>query len=151
MVKPRTQDLAGGLVLLGIAAVALWQSADLAAGTLRQIGPGVMPRVLAAITGLCGLAMCAFALAGRGAMMGRWSMRGMLFVLAGMIAFALTVRPLGLAVAGPLVVIVSAFATSQVRWRETILFGTALTAACIILFKLLLRLPIPLAPWLIGY
>jgi len=149
--KPATQDLAGGLVLLGIAAVALWQSADLAAGSLRQIGPGFMPRVLAAITGLCGLVMCASAFTGHGAMMERWSMRGMLFVLAGMVAFALTVRPLGLAVAGLLVVIVSAFATSQVRWREVILFGIALTAACIILFKVLLRLPIPLAPWLIGY
>jgi putative tricarboxylic transport membrane protein len=110
-----------------------------------------MPRVLAAITGLCGLVMCASALAGRGAMMERWSVRGIAFVLAGMVAFALTVRPLGLAVAGPLVVIVSAFATTEVRWREIILFGLALTAACIVLFKVLLRLPVPLAPWLLGY
>jgi putative tricarboxylic transport membrane protein len=143
--------LAGGLVLLGIAAVALWQSADLTAGSLRQIGPGFMPRVLAAITGLCGLVMCASALAGRGATMERWSVRGLAFVLAGMVAFALTVRPLGLAVAGPLVVIASAFATTEVRWREIILFGLVLTAACIVLFKVLLRLPVPLAPWLLGY
>ena len=149
--KPATQDLAGGLVLVGIAAVALWQSADLTAGSLRQIGPGFMPRVLAGITGLCGLVMCAAALAGRGAMMERWSVRGMIFVLAGMGAFATTVRPLGLAVAGPLAVIISAFATHEARWREIMLFGLALTAACVVLFKLLLRLPVPLAPWLIGY
>jgi hypothetical protein len=31
------------------------------------------------------------------------------------------------------------------------LFGIALTAACIVVFKVLLRLPVPLAPWLIGY
>ena len=137
--------------MLSIAAVALWQSADLTAGSLRQIGPGFMPRVLAAITGLCGLVLCAYALAGRGAMMERWSVRGMVFVLAGIAAFAMTVRPLGLAMAGPLVVIISAFATSEVRWREILLFGLALTAACVILFKVLLRLPVPLAPWLIGY
>jgi putative tricarboxylic transport membrane protein len=110
-----------------------------------------MPRVLATITGLCGIVMCASALAGRGAMMERWSVRGTALVLAGMIAFAATVRPLGLAVAGPLTVIISAFATQEARWREILLFGLALTAACIVLFKLLLRLPVPLAPWLIGY
>ena len=110
-----------------------------------------MPLVLAGITGLCGVVLCAYALAGRGAMMERWSLRGMLFVLAGMIAFAVTVRPLGLAIAGPLVVFISAFATSESRWREIAVFGVALTAACIVLFKVLLRLPMPLAPWLIGY
>ena len=40
---------------------------------------------------------------------------------------------------------------AEVRWREIVLFGLALTAACILLFKVLLRLPVPLAPWLIGY
>ena len=149
--KPATQDLAGGLVLLSVAAVALWQGADLSAGSLRQIGPGFMPRVLASVTGLCGVVLCAYALVGRGAMMERWSVHGMVFVLAGIAAFAMTVRPLGLAIAGPLVVIISAFATSAVRWREIVLFGLALTAACVILFKVLLRLPVPLAPWLIGY
>jgi putative tricarboxylic transport membrane protein len=149
--KPATQDLAGGLVLLSIAAVALWQGADLSAGSLRQIGPGFMPRVLASVTALCGVVLCVSALMGRGAMIERWSVRGMLFVLVGMVAFAMTVRPLGLAVAGPLAVIISAFATHEARWREIMLFGIALTAACIVLFKVLLRLPVPLAPWLIGY
>ena len=149
--KPATQNLAGGLVLLAIAAVALWQGADLSAGSLRQIGPGFMPRVLASITAVCGLVMCVSALMGRGAMMQRWSVRGTLFVLAGIVAFAATVRPLGLAVAGPLALIISAFATQEARWREIILFGIALTVACVLLFKVLLRLPVPLAPWLIGY
>jgi hypothetical protein len=61
------------------------------------------------------------------------------------------VRPLGLVVAGPLAIVVSAFASDEVRWSETLLFGALMTAFCVGLFKFVLGLPIPLAPWLIGY
>jgi putative tricarboxylic transport membrane protein len=81
----------------------------------------------------------------------RWSIRGPLFVLGAVVAFGLAVRPLGLIVAGPLVIVISAFASSEVRWPETLLFGAVMTVFCIGLFKFALGLPIPLAPWLIGY
>jgi hypothetical protein len=54
-------------------------------------------------------------------------------------------------VAGPLAIAIGALASDEVRWRETILVGALVTAFCIGLFKLALGLPIPLAPWLIGY
>ena len=66
-------------------------------------------------------------------------------------AFGLTVRPLGLVVAGPLAIVIGAFASNEVRWERTLVFGALMTAFCIGLFKFALGLPIPLAPWLIGY
>jgi len=54
-------------------------------------------------------------------------------------------------VAGPVAIVISAFASSEVRWVETLLFGALMTAFCTGLFKLALGLPIPLAPWLLGY
>ena len=60
-------------------------------------------------------------------------------------------RPLGLAVAGPLAIVIGACASDDVRWGETILFGALMTAFCIGLFKFALGLPIPLAPWLLDY
>lgn len=145
------QNFAGGLVLIALGAVALWQGADLSAGSLRQIGPGFVPRVLAVATALCGVALVVSALIGRGAMMERWSVRGNLFVLAAIIAFGFTVRPLGLVVAGPLTLAISVFATRETRWVEAGVFGAALVLFCIVLFKFLLRLPVPLAPWAVGY
>ena len=50
-----------------------------------------------------------------------------------------------------LAVIIAAFASDEVRWGETIVLGIVMTVFCIGLFKLALGLPIPLAPWLIGY
>jgi hypothetical protein len=58
--------------------------------------------------------------------------------------------PLGLIAAGPLAIAIGG-ARDEVRWRETILVGAVVTAFCIGLFKFALGLPIPLAPWLVGY
>lgn len=72
-------------------------------------------------------------------------------ILDGLAVFGLAVRPLGLAVAGPLLIVVGAFASREVRWGETLVFGALMTVFCVGLFKFALGLPIPLAPWLIGY
>jgi len=80
-----------------------------------------------------------------------WSIRGPVLLALAIVAFGLTVRPLGLVVAGPVAIVIAAFASDEVRWVETIVVGVLMTAVCVGLFKFALGLPIPLAPWLIGY
>ena len=80
---------------------------------------------------------------------GTW--RGPIFVLGAVIMFAMSVRTLGLAIAGPLAVIISAFADKDSRPVEVLVFAAIMSVGCIALFKYALRLPIPLAPFLIGY
>ena len=126
---PRRQDFIAGLVVIGMAMFAFWQAADLPIGTLGGMGSGMLPRSLAVLLGLL----------------------GGLLILGAVAAFALTVRPYGLVVAGPLAILISAFASAEVRWIETIVWGSIMTAFCIGLFKFALGLPIPLAPWLLGY
>jgi putative tricarboxylic transport membrane protein len=146
-----SQDVGAGLFLVGIAAVGLWQSAGLSAGTLHQVGPGMLPRALSVLTGVLGLALLAKSIVIAGHKLDRWPLRGPLFILGAIVLFGLTVRPLGLAVAGPLAVAVGAAASRRSRWVEAGIFCVAITVFCVVLFKFLLRLPIPLAPWLIGY
>lgn len=145
------QDFGAGLFLIAVAAIALWQGAELSVGTLGEIGPGMLPRVLAVITGLCGIAVLVGSFLSGGAALERWAIRGPLFILGAAVAFGLTVRPLGLAVAGPIVVIVGAGASSETRWHEAGIFAVIMTVFCLLLFKVVLGLPIPVAPWLIGY
>jgi putative tricarboxylic transport membrane protein len=145
------QDIAAGLFLVAVAAVALWGGAKLSAGTLSQMGSGMLPRALAVLTGLCGIGLIAGAFFVPGAQLERWRLRGPLFVLGASIVFALTVRPLGLIVAAPAVVLISVLASSEARWVETLVFAAAMTVLCLGLFKYMLGLPIPVAPWLIGY
>jgi len=145
------QDFVGWLVGIALAAFGLWQSADLPMGTLGGMGPGMLPKSLSVVLGLLSALLIVDAVLEGGPVLERWSIRGPLFVLGGVVAFGLAVRPLGLIVAGPLAIVIGALASDEVRWRETIVVGVVVTAFCIGLFKFALGLPIPLAPWLIGY
>jgi hypothetical protein len=65
--------------------------------------------------------------------------------------FGFSVRTLGLLFAGPLVVLFSALASGETRWVESAVFAVAMTGFCFLLFKQLLSLPMPVAPWILGY
>lgn len=145
------QDTGAGLFLVGLALFSLWQGADLAIGTLNQMGPGMLPRILGSLTLLCGLALVAQSFRTGDAPLERWALRGPLCILGAAVAFGLTVRPLGLALAGPIAVTIGGFASNETRLVETLVFGVVMTAFCLGLFKAALGLPIPVAPWLIGY
>lgn len=145
------QNLLAGLILLLIAALASFQALGLSFGTLRHIGPGMVPLVLSALIAFIGLCLIATWLRGTRSGTGSWPMRGPLFILGAAVVFGLIVRPLGLAVAGPLLVVVAAFASHETRWGEILAFAAGMTVFCLALFKYMLTLPIPVAPWLIGY
>jgi hypothetical protein len=51
------QNFFAGLALIGIAAFAIWATGDLSQGSLRAMGPAMLPRWLAIGVGLCGLAL----------------------------------------------------------------------------------------------
>jgi hypothetical protein len=56
------QNFFAGLALIGIAAFAIWATSELPQGTLRAMGPAMLPRWLAIGVGACGLALAVFAL-----------------------------------------------------------------------------------------
>lgn len=138
------QDAAAGLFLIGIAALALWQTTELAMGTLRSFGPGMLPRALAVILGGSGVALIVSSFLKDGSALERWSLRGPVFILGSILLFAFTIRNFGLVVAGPLAMIAGAYASPEARFKETAIFAVVLTAVCIVLFNVLLRLPIPI-------
>jgi putative tricarboxylic transport membrane protein len=143
------QDSLGGLAVIAVAAFAYWLAHALPAGPEGGIGPGTLPKGLAVLLGALGVVLLLNSFNSES--LARWSMRGPLFVLGALVLFGLAVRPLGLAVAGPLAIAAATLASSEARWREALIYGLAMTAFCIGLFKFALGLPIPLAPWLIGY
>ena len=155
-VKRSPQNVIAGLILFALAAMAFWLLGDLSQGTLRAIGPALLPRALAVGVGLCGIGLTIAGLSGAGDVMERWTLRGPLFVVLAVSAFALTIRPvqlgslatpgLGLAVAGPLAILISGFATPGARIRELMILALSLTAFCMVLFGDVLNLPIPVFP-----
>jgi hypothetical protein len=138
------QDVFAGASLLALALFALWASAELDAGTLRAMGPGMLPRATAILLGVSGLALVGFGLFKPGEPAARPGWRGPLFVCLAVVGFALTIRTVGLVVAGPLVAIVSGGASPETRPRELVVFAVVITAFCVGLFRYALGLPIPI-------
>lgn len=137
------QDLLAGLVLVGVALVALWAAGSLSQGRLGAVGPGMMPRATAVLVGAVGALVVLSAFVAPGPRLERWSVRGPFFVCLALVAFAVTIRWMGLLVAGPLVAVISSAASPETRIKEILIFGIAVTAFSIALFKYLLNLPIP--------
>lgn len=137
------QDVVAGLALVAVAAFALWASGGLSQGRLAAMGPGMMPRATAVLVGLVGLLIALGAFFTPGPRLERWSIRGPLFVCLALVAFAMTIRSMGLVVAGPLVAIISSAASPETRIKEILIFGFAVTIFSLALFKYVLNLPIP--------
>lgn len=138
-----SKDLLAGLSLVALALFALWASANLPAGTLRSVGPGLMPRAVAVVILGVGAAIAVASLVRGGEPLGRWSLRGPFFISLAIVAFALTIRSVGLVLAGPVVVVVSGAASPEARPVELVVFAAVMTAFCVGLFRFALGLPIP--------
>jgi hypothetical protein len=149
------QAVVGGIALMALAAFALYLVSDLSQGTLRSMGPAMLPRWLAIGVGACGLMLAIAGFVSEGHQLESIAYRGPIMVVLGIVFFAITIRgelmglrvpQLGLLGAGPLAMFIGGFATPEVRWRDLLILSLALTAGCMILFGDLLNLPIPLYP-----
>lgn len=153
-------DLAGGLFLLALAVLGFAGGFGLPTGSPSSIGSGMVPKAVAVMVGVLGVALMVVAFLTEGDQLERWHLRGPVFVLGGVIVFAMLIRgstldfgvgsvtipPLGLIVAGPLVVIISSLGSSETRPKEIAVFSVVLTLAAGLLFKEMLSLPIPYDP-----
>ena len=76
----------------------------------------------------------------------KFGIRGPALIVASTFVFALSIRPLGLVFASFVSIVVSAFATTEVRWLETVIWAAVLTLFCALLFPWGLNLPLQLWP-----
>jgi len=150
------QNLAGGVALISIAALALWLTRDLDPGTLSAMGSGMLPRILAWAVGLCGVSVVISAFLHSGERLERGNLRGPLLIILAIFAFSATIRPLtigsvttpglGLIVAVPVAIIIGGMASAEARIHELVMLSLGLTPCCMLVFCDMLNLPIPVFP-----
>jgi putative tricarboxylic transport membrane protein len=109
------------------------------AAQIGKMVPGVSHDVVLAAAGTVVVVVLAFLLT-------HVAPRGPLFITAATIIFAIAVRPLGLVIASYVSLVISANATKDVRWIETLVWCAVLTAFCSVLFPYGLNLPLQLWP-----
>ena len=96
--------------------------------------------------GPLGAAVAVIGLVTDGPQLATYHWRGPLFVSLAILAFAVSIRPLGLVVTGLASFLIAALGTHETRWGETLIVGICLTAARALMFPYVLGLPMPLLP-----
>ena len=140
------QDFVGGLVLMGVAAFAFWASRDLAGMRGFSFGPGTAPRLFAFALAILSLGVVVGGLLITGPHITSYKIRGVVFIIGSILAFAATIRPLGLVIASFACMVTCAAAAEDIKWRETVIVAVAVTAFCAFLFPYGLNLPFQLWP-----
>jgi hypothetical protein len=141
------RDIAGGLLLfIGGLSFALYTVLRYEMGTMRQMGPGLMPAVLGMILAGLGAVMIIPALRRAGAVP-EIRIRSPLFVLLGVSAFALLIRWVGLVPAIVATTVISSIADSEIRPVSIAILSVFLCIAAWLVFKIGLGLPITMLRW----
>ncbi len=136
-------DYSAVILVAAIGVVALVAGASLKAAGIAQLW-GYPPSVVAfCAVYLLVMVWLAIQAVRRPTWLDRSGLRGPIFVVGGLLAFALTVRTVGLVLAGPLLAVISGAASSETRLKELLIFAVAITAVCIVMFKYALKLPMP--------
>jgi hypothetical protein len=141
-------DLWAGILFIVAGSVGLWIARAYPAGTVAQMGPGFFPRVICGALILIGLIVALGALrnADSAERIGVWPWRAIAMVLGGMFLFGILAPRFGLIVGGAVVIVMSGFATRDVRPLELLVFTAALVAAVVVVFVYGLGLDLPVLP-----
>ncbi|WP_157017328.1 tripartite tricarboxylate transporter TctB family protein [Mesorhizobium xinjiangense] len=147
-----TKDLVGGVIaiLLGLAFCA-YAYAHLDIGSFRRLGPGMFPCIVGAALALLGAAQVLVArrqpvTSGEPSDLafGEFRLRSVVWVLASVIAFGLSIRTLGLIPAILLTVVISTRADSETHLLTALVLAAGLSLLCWLIFGAALGLPIAL-------
>ncbi len=140
------QDFVGGLVLMAVAAFALWASSDLQGMRGFSFGAGTAPRMFGVLLLGLGLGIAVMGLIFEGPQVAKYHWRGPFFVSLAILCFAVSIRPMGLIVAAFVSFMIAGMGTPETRWKETTIVGICLTIGCSLLFPYALGLPLQLFP-----
>jgi len=140
------REFYGGGVMMAIALVTLWESRNLPGIQGFSLGPGTAPTVYSVVLFLLGAGILAIGLVKPGSPLDAPAFRGPACILASLLLFAATIRPLGLIIASIASFLTAALGSAETRWKETAIAAVVLTAFCCVLFVYGLGLPFQLLP-----
>ena len=145
------KDFWTGLIYIVIGLSAVLIGREYGMGSAVRMGPAYFPFILGMILIAIGAIAVIRAFIVQGTPIGGFAIKGLLLVISSVFLFGLIVRDAGIVIALPLLVILSAVASSRFRWLPTIALAAGLTVFCVFVFIKGLGVPLPLlGPWFGG-
>jgi hypothetical protein len=145
------KDFWTGLIYVAFGAAFIWIGQDYGMGTAFRMGPAYFPTVLGGILILIGFISLARSFMQPGTPISAFTIKGLVTVVGSTLVFGFIVRGAGLAVALPILVIMSGYASVDFRWGRMIALAVGVTVFCVFVFIKGLGVPLPVVgPWLGG-
>jgi hypothetical protein len=139
-----TKDFWSGLIYLFLGLSAIVIARDYGMGTALKMGAAYFPSVLGALLILIGSISIIRSCIVQGTPIGTLAFKGLAYVIGSVVLFGLTVRGAGLAIALPVLVVISALGSSRFRWGPTLVMAVGLTIFCVLVFIKGLGVPLPI-------
>lgn len=136
--------------LLTLGTVGVIGATNLRMGIALRMGPGYVPVILSVCLILFGLAVLIRAMRIEGPPLGRWPWKEGGCVFIAILFFAVFIERIGLAAATIGVVVLASLAVPGRRWSKVCTFALLLAFMCVVVFKLLLKLPLSIFPPFMG-
>jgi hypothetical protein len=146
-----TKDFWTGLIYIFFGSSAIIIALDYNMGKAIKMGPAYFPTILGGLLILIGIISIIRSFLQAGTPIGNFTFKGMALVVFSTVLFGLLVRGVGLIIALPLLIGVSAVASKDFRWVPTLLLALGMTLFCILVFLKGLGIPLPIiGPWFGG-
>jgi hypothetical protein len=130
----------------GVAAVAI--AREYAMGSAGRMGPAYFPTALGWILIVIGGSAMVRSFLTDGEAVEKFAFKELVLILVAVLLFGFVVRLGGLILAIPLIVLLSAYASTKFTWKASIALAIGLTVFSVLLFILALGLPMPvIGPW----
>jgi hypothetical protein len=140
------KDLAAGLFFIIIGVLGFWFVRDMPMGAAVRMGPGYIPKVLSCIVAGLGLIIFVRSFVITGEPIEGMKLRPLLIITLAILGFAALIDSNGLVLASLLMMIFGSIGGREFFWREMLIFSVIMTAACVIIFHILLGLPMQVFP-----
>jgi hypothetical protein len=134
-------------LFIGLGGLGLFMSRGLDAGTLAQMGPGFLPRVVCVLLLAVGMAVGLSALRAPAHGIEAVRLRPVAVITIAIVGFAYAATHLGFVLASLWLIVAGAFAEPAVRWREIIPLAVGLTLFGALVFVYGLGVQVPLWPF----
>ena len=138
-----SKDFYAGIIFMFFGFLTIFEAYGYQIGTARRMGPGYFPIVLGGILVLIGMIITINGLWSKGDTI-KLSLRPLLVVCSGILAFAFLIRPAGLVLATFALVFISCLAGWKFRFLEVLALSLLLVAMTIGIFVFSLGLPLKL-------
>ena len=143
------KDFWSGLMFVVIGVGFAWGATIYNFGSSARPGPGFFPMGLGLLMAILGAVVLFKALVVEtedGDPIGPWAFRPLLILMAAVGLFGYTLPLLGMAVALPILIVMSSLAGDEFHWKDAIISVIVLTAGSWFIFIYGLKLVIPLWP-----